>query len=40
MGKIDLRDINFSKQVQNEWSKADLWSTILNNKTLTTPKVV
>jgi 6-pyruvoyltetrahydropterin/6-carboxytetrahydropterin synthase len=40
MGKIDLRDINFSKQVQNEWSKADLWNTILNNKTLTTPKVV
>jgi 6-pyruvoyltetrahydropterin/6-carboxytetrahydropterin synthase len=40
MGVIDINDIKFSKQVQNEWSKADLWSTILNNKTLTTPKVV
>ena len=40
MGRIDINDIKFSKQVQNEWSKVDIWENILTNKTLITPKVV
>jgi len=40
MGTIDLKDIIFSTQVENEWSRKDMWSDILNNKTLITPKVV
>ncbi len=38
MGKIDLNDIIFSKQIQSEWSSLDLWKNILNNKELITPK--
>ena len=40
MGRIDINDIKFSKQVQNEWSQVDIWENILTNKTLITPKVV
>jgi len=40
MGEIDLNDIKFSTQVKCEWSKADMWSSILEGKALVTPKVV
>lgn len=40
MGKINLEDIKFSKQVQDEWSKKDLWNKLLNKELLVNPKVV
>ena len=40
MGKIDIADIKFSKDVSIEWKNQDMWSNILEEKTLLTPKIV
>ncbi len=40
MGEIDINDIKFSKQIENEWSKKEFWNNILSNKELITPKQV
>jgi 6-pyruvoyltetrahydropterin/6-carboxytetrahydropterin synthase len=40
MGTIELEDISFSKQIQNEWSDTKLWSKLLEKKVLTNPKMI
>jgi 6-pyruvoyltetrahydropterin/6-carboxytetrahydropterin synthase len=40
MGKIDLKEIVFSQQIQNEWSNPSLWNQLLNNKLMENPKKV
>ena len=40
MGKIDFRDIKFSKQIQNEWSDNELWQKLLNKNRIINPKKV
>jgi 6-pyruvoyltetrahydropterin/6-carboxytetrahydropterin synthase len=40
MGKIDLKDIIFSKQIKKEWNNGDFWEKILNNEVLEMPKYV
>jgi 6-pyruvoyltetrahydropterin/6-carboxytetrahydropterin synthase len=40
MGAIKLEDIEFSPQVQKEWSNSDIWKEILNNTPLKMPKSV
>ncbi len=40
MGRIDLEDIIFSKQTQEEWSDKELWSKLLNHTIMTNPKSV
>lgn len=37
MGKIDLEDIVFSPQVQNEWSDNGLWVKLLNHTSIKNP---
>jgi len=37
MGIINLEDIIFSKQVQNEWSNPNLWNNVIKNIELITP---
>ena len=37
MGIINLEDIIFSKQVQNEWSNSNIWDYIVNKRELITP---
>ena len=40
MGHIDLKEIVFSQQVQNEWSNTNLWNDLLNNRLMENPKKV
>jgi len=40
MGIINLEDIIFSKQTQEEWSDKELWSKLLNHTLMTNPKQV
>ncbi|NOZ90714.1 MAG: 6-carboxytetrahydropterin synthase [Epsilonproteobacteria bacterium] len=40
MGKIDLEDIIFSKQIQNEWSDNTLWYKLLNKIQIINPKKI
>ncbi len=40
MGRIDLENIIFSKQTQEEWSDKELWSKLLNHTIMTNPKSV
>jgi 6-pyruvoyltetrahydropterin/6-carboxytetrahydropterin synthase len=40
MGKIDLQDIIFSKQIQNEWSDNKLWGKLLTKTEIINPKRV
>ncbi len=40
MGEINLEDIIFSKQIQNEWSDKDFWQKILQNNILNVPKLI
>jgi 6-pyruvoyltetrahydropterin/6-carboxytetrahydropterin synthase len=40
MGKIALKEIEFSKQVQSEWSDSNLWQNLLDKKTFRNPKKV
>ena len=40
MGTIELEDIVFSEQIKGEWADANLWSKLLNNETVITPKKV
>ena len=37
MGKIDFKDIIFSKQVQSEWSDGQLWDSLLNKNLMVNP---
>jgi 6-pyruvoyltetrahydropterin/6-carboxytetrahydropterin synthase len=37
MGKIDLNEIHFSKQVQSEWSDTQLWKKVLEGVPLENP---
>jgi 6-pyruvoyltetrahydropterin/6-carboxytetrahydropterin synthase len=38
MGKIELEDIFFSKEVQREWSDSQFWSKLLNEELMINPK--
>jgi len=40
MGEIDLREIEFSKQVISEWSDKDLWNKILFSKLIINPSKI
>ena len=40
MGAIDLQAIEFSPQIQSEWSKSTLWSDILEGKLIENPKKI
>ena len=40
MGKIDLKEIVFSKQVQSEWSDSLLWEKLLRNEEFVNPEKV
>ena len=40
MGIINLEEIIFSKQVENEWSNTNIWSNIINNLELITPSKI
>jgi 6-pyruvoyltetrahydropterin/6-carboxytetrahydropterin synthase len=40
MGKIDLKEIYFSKQVQSEWSDIALWEKLLKGTALENPTKV
>jgi len=40
MGKINLDEIFFSKQVKVEWSNPKLWEELLENKLMVNPKKV
>jgi len=40
MGKIELKDIVFSKQIQYEWSDSQLWDKLLDTSILYNPKRV
>ena len=40
MGIINLEDIIFSKQVQNEWSNPNLWENVIKNIELITPSKI
>ncbi len=40
MGEINIHDIKFSKQIQKEWSKEDLWEYIIKERELIVPKIV
>ena len=37
MGIINLEDIIFSKQVQNEWNNPNIWEYLIKNRELITP---
>jgi len=40
MGKIDLQDIIFSPEIQNEWSDKQLWNKLLTQTKIINPKKV
>ena len=40
MGTINLTDIIFSKKIQEEWIKSDLWKELLEEKLMVNPKKV
>jgi len=40
MGKIELKDIEFSQQIANEWSLNTLWSDMLEGKLIENPKKI
>ena len=40
MGKINLEDIIFSKQTQEEWSDRELWANLLNRKIMINPSKI
>jgi 6-pyruvoyltetrahydropterin/6-carboxytetrahydropterin synthase len=40
MGKIDLKDITFSKQVRKEWQDSDLWEKLLVKEQIIVPRKV
>jgi 6-pyruvoyltetrahydropterin/6-carboxytetrahydropterin synthase len=40
MGEIDLKDIIFSKDIQNEWSDRELWRKLLDREKIVNPKLV
>ena len=40
MGKIDLKDIIFSKQTKSEWSDTALWDKLLNHTIMKNPKCI
>jgi len=40
MGIINLEDIIFSKQVQNEWSNPNIWNNVIKNIELITPSKI
>ena len=40
MGKIDLENIVFSKQIQNEWSNSMLWKNLLHRKHFMNPEKI
>ncbi len=40
MGEIDLKNIIFSKDIQNEWSDKELWNKLLNREKIINPKMV
>jgi len=40
MGKIDLQDIIFSPEIQNEWSDNELWDKLLTQTKIINPKKV
>ncbi len=40
MGKIDLEDIIFSTQIQQEWSDVDIWSKLLKKESIKHPSRV
>jgi 6-pyruvoyltetrahydropterin/6-carboxytetrahydropterin synthase len=40
MGKIELKNIIFSKDIQNQWSDNNLWNRLLNKKEIINPKRV
>ncbi len=40
MGIIDLKDIVFSKQIQQKWTKNNLWEALLAEKLMVNPKKV
>jgi len=40
MGKINLKDIEFSNQIKDEWSDRHLWDKLLKNRIFINPKRV
>jgi len=40
MGKIELEDIVFSKQTQDEWSDSNIWFSLLKKRVIANPKKV
>jgi 6-pyruvoyltetrahydropterin/6-carboxytetrahydropterin synthase len=40
MGRIELKDIIFSEQIQREWSDKNLWNLLLKNKILINPSKI
>ena len=40
MGKINLKDIEFSNQIKDEWSDSHLWDKLLKNRIFINPKRV
>ncbi len=40
MGRIDLEDIIFSEQTQEEWSDKELWSKLLSHTLMINPKQI
>ena len=40
MGEIDLKDMTFSKDIQNEWSDKELWNKLLSGNKIVNPKRV
>ncbi len=40
MGEIDLKDVEFSNAIKNDWKDKNLWDKILNNGVFINPKSV
>ncbi len=40
MGEINLEEIIFSQEIQNEWSDKEFWQKILQNNILDVPKLI
>jgi len=40
MGMIDLKEVIFSKQIQDEWTNINLWRALLEKKLMVNPKKV
>ncbi len=40
MGEIEIKDIIFSKEIQNSWSDNSFWDKLLNKKRIINPKRV